>query len=148
MTYASIMVAVDLRDDAPARLRLAGRLAHDFHARLIGVAAEPLPYVVAPPGPTLGSSYCVGAATDLVRDRIERAHAAFRDAAGAGGGAEWRSDLDDPLSFLAGQARAADLVVLGRGGGDPPAVDPGDAVMHLGRPVLVVPPGVDRLDGR
>ncbi|PNA08544.1 universal stress protein UspA, partial [Pseudomonas sp. MPR-R1B] len=32
MTYASIMVAVDLTDGARGRVRLAGQLADAFHA--------------------------------------------------------------------------------------------------------------------
>ncbi len=54
------------------------------------------------------------------------------------------------MPFLAEQARAADLVVLGRLPRDSVAVwseaaDPGDMILRLGRPVLVVPPDIKTL---
>ena len=54
MTYASIMVAVDLTDGARAACAWAAHLADDFHARLTGVAAEMPDYSWAPAGPTPG----------------------------------------------------------------------------------------------
>ncbi|MGE0726063.1 MAG: universal stress protein, partial [Alphaproteobacteria bacterium] len=54
-----------------------------------------------------------------------------------------------PGRFLVDQARAADLVVIGRDSGPATrwhlAAAPGDVVLGLGRPLLVVPPGVRRL---
>jgi nucleotide-binding universal stress UspA family protein len=59
----------------------------------------------------------------------------------------------EPDAFIATQARAADLVVVGRGGSgdasDPLlGVSPSDVVMTVGRPVLVVPPGMARLSAQ
>jgi nucleotide-binding universal stress UspA family protein len=149
MTYASIMVAVDLADQARNRVRLAAHLADTFHAGLIGVAAEMPAYVVPPPGPTPASAYALEASSEIVLDELRRAHALFTDVAGVRSRIEWRSNLDFPLSFLIAQAAAADLVVVERKTESGPAlltVDPGDLVMALGRPVLVVPPHVDSLD--
>ena len=151
MTYASIMVAVDLTDGARSRVRLAAHLADDFHARLTGVAAEQPAYSVPPAGPTPASAYALAASNEIVLDELARAHALFTDVAGARSRIEWRSNLDFPLAFLIAQAAAADLVVVGRRTNLAPAlfsVDPADAVMHLGSPVLVVPPGVDHLDAK
>lgn len=150
MSFASFMVSVDLGDSARARIRLAGHLADAFGARLIGVAAEMPAYAAAPIGPTLGGAYCLATAEEAVLKDLRTAHAIF-DAESAGRSrVEWRSNLDIPVEFLARQAPAADLAIVGRGeaGGPLPAVDPGDALMRLGIPLLVVPPGVDRCEAR
>ena len=151
MTFASIMVAVDLGPQARDRVRLSGHLADAFQARLIGVAAETPAYAVPPVGPTPGSAFALSASSEAVLQDLKRAHAAFEEAAGPRDRVEWRSNLDFPLPFLISQAAAADLVVVGSKDGTGAglfAVDPGDAVMHLGRPVLVVPPEVDHCDAR
>lgn len=151
MTYASIMVAVDLTDEARSRVRLAKGLADDFHARLIGVAAEQSAYAVPPAGPTPASAFALAEGAEAILNDLRRAHEAFAEAAGDAGRIEWRSTLGFPLPFLLAQAPAADLVVIGRKTGTVPAlfaVDPADAVMHLGRPVLLTPPGVDHLDAK
>ncbi len=151
MTFASIMVAVDLAPQARERVRLAGHLADDFRARLIGVAAERAAYAVPPVGPTPASSYALTASNESVLDDLRQAHAAFEEASAGRSRVEWRSNIDLPLPFLMAQAAAADLVVVGRRAETGPAlfsVDPADLVMHLGRPVLIVPPGIDHLDAR
>ncbi|AWN42796.1 universal stress protein [Methylobacterium durans] len=151
MTYASMMVAMDLTPQAPDRVRLAGHLADDFRARLIGVAAETPAYAVPPVGPTPASAYALAASNEIVLNDLRQAHAAFEEAAGGRSRVEWRSNLDFPLPFLVAQSAAADLVVVGRKTEPGPmlfSVNPGDLVMHLGRPVLVVPPGVDHLDAK
>ncbi|GMA74246.1 hypothetical protein GCM10025880_06630 [Methylorubrum aminovorans] len=151
MSYASIMVAVDLAAEARERVHLAGHLADDFRARLIGVAAEEASYAIAPAGPIPASAYALAANNEVILNDLKRAHAVFEAAAGGRSRIEWRSNLDFPLPFLIAQAAAADLVVVGRKGPPGPllfSVDPGDLVMHVGRPILVVPPGIDHLDAR
>ena len=151
MTYASIMVAVDLADQARNRVRLAAHLADTFHAGLIGVAAEQPAYAVPPVGPTLASAYALEASSEMVLNDLRSAHAAFTDIAGTRSRIAWRSNLGLPLSFLTAQAAAADLVVVGRKTESGPAlfaVDPGALVMQVGRPVLVVPPHIDVLDAK
>ena len=150
MTYASIMVAVDLTDQARNRVRLAAHLADDFHAGLIGVAAEMPDYGGCPVGPTPGGAYCIPSIQEAVLDDLARAHAVFEEASGGRSRTEWRSNLVFPLAFLTSHAAAADLVILGRKDDRDPflSVDPGDALMNLGRPVLVVPPKVDHLDAK
>ena len=151
MTFASIMVAMDLTTEARDRVRLAGHLADEFRARLIGVAAETPAYAVPPVGPTPASAYALTASNETVLNDLRQAHAAFEEAAGNRSRVEWRSNIELPLPFLVAQAAAADLVVVGRKtepGTMLFSVDPGDLVMRLGRPVLVVPPGVDHLDAK
>ena len=150
MAYASIMVGLDLGDGSRERTRLAAQLAERFQARLIGVASREPDYVR---GYDESSAY--GAATlNDIRDAaladIADIEQAFRAVAGTGRLVEWRSDLQDPEIFVAEQSRAADLIVLGRRGGedfsDPRfALNAGRALMGLGRPVMVVPTGVDHL---
>lgn len=148
MTIANIMVAVDLGESARDRVHLAAYLADDFHAGLIGVAAEMPDYGGAPVGPTPGGAYGIPAIQETVLDDLRRAQATFREATGGRSRTEWRSNLDFPLAFLTSQVAVADLVVLGREGDRDPclSVDPGDVLMRVGRPVLVVPPKVSRLD--
>ncbi|MDP4003346.1 universal stress protein [Methylobacterium sp. NEAU K] len=151
MTYASIMVAVDQNPHARDRVRLAAHLADDFHAGLIGVCAEQPAFAVPPVGPTPASAYALEASSEIILDDLKRAHAVFAEAVGTRSRIEWRSNLDLPLPFLVAQAAAADLVVVGRRtdpGSGLFSVDAGEALMHLGRPVLVVPPDVDHLDAK
>jgi nucleotide-binding universal stress UspA family protein len=58
--------------------------------------------------------------------------------------------LDFPNEVLTREARSADLVVVGRtkaAGSIYRALDPGGAILKLGRPTLVVPEGVSALRG-
>lgn len=61
---------------------------------------------------------------------------------------EWRSFAHFPNEVIAVQARAADLVIIGR---DPlhddafHTFDPGAIILACGRPVLVLPSGINRL---
>lgn len=150
MSYASIMVAVDLGEHARDRVHLAGHLADDFHARLIGVAAEMPAYQAAPVGPTLGSAYFLPLVQEAVLNDLRMAHEAFKDAAGERSRVEWRSKLDFPLAFLTRQSAAADLLIVGRDDEVSPlmSVDPGDALMQVGLPLLIVPPKIDHLDAK
>jgi nucleotide-binding universal stress UspA family protein len=145
MSYATIMVHVDVDEGSDARLRLAAELAKRFSATLIGTSAALVP---AEYGPYLGPAR-FAAEQRGVGASLARCEAAFRQIAGAAGiKHEWRSDDDLPDDYLAREARAADLVIVGR---VPPsrsalrAIDPGRAVLRAGRPVLVVPPGIDSL---
>ena len=63
---------------------------------------------------------------------------------------EWRRAYAAPVDFVAREARAADIVITGAdrvGGLSDPLwrLDPSELVMKLGRPMMVVPPEVDRL---
>jgi len=51
---------------------------------------------------------------------------------------EWRSAFESPGELLLREARAADLLVIGRGRSEYDA-DPGVIVLRAGRPVLLVP---------
>ncbi|MCJ2012798.1 universal stress protein [Methylobacterium sp. J-076] len=150
MTYASIMVAVDPEEESRRRVRVAAHLADRFGAGLIGVAAERPDYAAFSADPGAGGPFVLPVLDELCLDRLRQAHALFAQAAALGSRMAWRSDIEDPLSFLLAQAVAADLVVLGRPLRDTPAgrfaIAPDGAVMALGRPVLLVPAPVEHLE--
>ena len=142
MSYASVMVPVDLGPAAVPRIKLAGGLAGRFGAVLIGVAALSVveAQLIEDDGRPAGES-------------LIEAEAVFQRLAGGRSRVEWRSAISEPSSFLAEQARAADLVVLNRpdptiARGWTSTVAPGDFLLASGRPVLVAPPQVDTLSAR
>ncbi|HML13477.1 MAG TPA: universal stress protein [Xanthobacteraceae bacterium] len=145
MSYAVIMVHTDVDESFDACLRLGSQLARRFSATLIGTSAALVP---AEYGPYLGAA---GFAEEQrgVGALLARREAALRQVAEAAGiPHEWRSDDDLPDDFVAREARAADLVVVGRVAASASvlrAVDPGRVLLRAGRPVLVVPPGIESL---
>jgi len=152
MTYATVMVNLALDQPNDSRLQVAGELAERFGAAIVGVAAAQF----APP-----LYFTDGAAAQDVIDqeeagvrrRLADLEGQFRAAMrGRGGNTEWRSALDFPERFVTSQMRCADIVVSG---GRSPAfsdafslASPKDLVMQAGRPVLVVPDGINWLDLR
>lgn len=150
MSYATVMVHVDVDATANDRVRLAAALADRFAADLIGVAS-----FLLPPYPAEGAYFATRSVVEQERRDIEtllvRAETAFRAAAGADRSRiEWRAAIELPDTYLAAQARAADLVVVGRPSRPldvASAPDPGSIALWAGRPVLVVPPGIDTLAG-
>jgi nucleotide-binding universal stress UspA family protein len=62
---------------------------------------------------------------------------------------DWRAFPDPPLGVVLREARAADLVIMESNpeGVDYSSPSPGDAVMQLGRPALLVPKGVSSVKG-
>jgi nucleotide-binding universal stress UspA family protein len=155
MGYATIMVHVEAGAAAEARMRVATALADRFDAALIGLAADTFAPPVAHP---MAGAALMADAMQAERERIEAELRAAADRFRAVAGAEerrlgWRSFVDDPAETLAREARAADLLVLGR---DPEAAgrasfraaDPGDVLMRAGRPVLVTPPGAPTPEAR
>ncbi|MGU3540802.1 universal stress protein [Methylobacterium sp. A54F] len=138
MSYARMMVSVDLGPAAAARVRLAADLAHRLGAGLTGIAA------------TRGPARPRGAATAGTALRlhdIERARLLFEGNAGQVARTAWRARAANAAVFLVDQARSADLVVLGRAGdlAADLAVEPGRVLCGAGRPVLLAPPGFERL---
>lgn len=131
------------------RVEVAGRLARDLGARLIGLGAETFePMATAEPFMGFGAAELVMAVQDQIGKNLDAAQDAFRrDAAGVE--LEWRQVQDYPHRALANLAHAADLIVVsprGRAGADRTA-DPADVVMSAGRPVLMIPPGRHHLHG-
>jgi nucleotide-binding universal stress UspA family protein len=143
MSYATLMVHVDLDRPSDRRVRLASELAQRFSAVLIGISA------CAPARLPEGEEIANPSEMPVIADTLEHIGAQFRRVAGVGErSVEWRSALDFPTDFVAREARGADLVIVGRSqapAGTSRSLDPGDLLMRAGRPVLTVPEEVDRL---
>jgi nucleotide-binding universal stress UspA family protein len=151
MSYAAILVHAEVDPAAEQRLRLAAELANDFDARLIGVAAE----LFEPPTVVAAAGYLDGetmvAEAKVVEEDLKLAETKFQDIArGVRRGADWRCAVALPDEMIALQARAADLIVAGPRRPEPYGfhnrADPGDILMQSGRPVLIAPPAMARLD--
>jgi len=144
MTYANLMVHLELGRANAGLLRITGEIAERFNAGVIGIAARP------PLTMVYGDGYISG---DLYeQDQIETARemraaeAEFRAALSAHVGTlEWRSSTSFGLvaDYLAAESRSADLLITGVAAGgvfdSSRAVNTGDLVMQAGRPVLTVP---------
>jgi nucleotide-binding universal stress UspA family protein len=145
MSYAVLMAYIDADSTPEHRVRLAAGLADKFNATLIGLSALPIH------PPFLVESVVIQQATPADVEETMATLAAkegwFRKIAGADQRKiEWRAILDYPDDTLPREARSADLIVIGQtsGPGDE-SLDPGGALLRIGRPVLVVPDGVSLL---
>lgn len=145
---ATILVHLDGEPGALQRVELAAGLARRTDALLIGSAAGA---PVAQPRFAPAGAWIPGlvAQEEEMRRVLQDLHDRFLAAAGpmAGG---WRAGILEPTLFLASQARAADLLVVGASQSNPAcsplAADAGRLVVSAGRPVLVVPPGLADCD--
>lgn len=143
MSYATLMVHLDLAEDDEARLAVGAELAARCGAAVIGIAAcdpQPAPYFYAAYGDQV-----LGEDRAKVERQLAELGERFRQAmVGSTKSVEWRAALASPVPFVAREARAADLLIVGASAGGALA-DPGrtldvaDLVMQAGRPVLVVP---------
>jgi len=147
MSYATLMVYVDAHGPSQQRIRLAASLADRFNATLIGVSALAVRSTMVVEGAVVEDM--TEADVKHIRTKLADRENWFRNTVGADHRKlEWRPVLDDPTEGLAREARAADLVVIAqtRRPGDVYAVlDPGGAILKMGRPALVVPDEVNSL---
>ena len=148
MSYSSLLVHVDVDGEIGGRARLAAGLAKQFHSHLIGAAswmARP-PFVVE--GVTIDPEPTEEDYKEM-REVLGRRGQEFVASVGVDRSkVEWRSSIDFPTEFVAREARAADLVIIGRDRSpyDPyRSTDAGALVLRAGRPVLAVPPGIPSL---
>lgn len=153
MTYKTVMVSLALDMSNDARLEVAGQLVKRFNAHAIGIAAgEFSPPLYFTTGEQAQRVLDQGHAA--IRNRIAEVEAQFRAAMQHRAAAvEWRCADDFPSRFIAQQARAADIIVVGEEGCDAISnpfmrADSSDLLMQTGRPLLVVPDGGDWLDLR
>ena len=136
MSFAALMVHVDVEHDSEQRVELAIGLADRFQATLIGVAGCALwpAFMAGDARLTESNQYDLQKLTA----RFEQRGKTFRAQGRSLRQTEWRSALEPPGELLLREARAADLLVIGRrrSGDD---ADPGVIVLRAGRPVLLVP---------
>jgi nucleotide-binding universal stress UspA family protein len=143
MSYATLMVYVE---NAPSRIRLAADLAKRLEASLIGIAARASMPVVT------GEDAAIDSA---LLDQENAGIKAFLDKAGEDFRAatseyripvEWRSAPDVPDEFVAAEARAADLLIVGQiSAAAYRSLEVASLLLKAGRPVLVVPKDVATL---
>jgi len=144
MSYATLMVQLQVGQPNGAVLDVAGLLAKDNKAAILGVAAAQDPnHLLAEDYVFLGDFAEKRASEN--RAKIAATEAEFR-AALSGADIEWRLSLSYPsvTEYLAEEARGADLIIVTA---DPPAkslppaarFELADFVAAAGRPVLAVP---------
>jgi len=139
---AALMVHVDIEYDSEQRVELAIGLADRFQAALIGIAGCTLwPAFMAG---DVGLTKCNQYDFQKVMVRFEQRGKKLRAQGRSLRQIEWRTALETPGELLLREARAADLLVIGRrrSGDD---ADPGVIVLRAGRPVLLVPDTIGAL---
>jgi nucleotide-binding universal stress UspA family protein len=151
MTYATLMVHLDVGSSNAGRLQVAGDLADRFGAGVVGIAAAQPMQVAYADGYVSGEM--IEGDVEAKEKEITAAEAEFRGAFQKRTNAlEWRSAITlDPLSdFIACEARSADVVITGADRNKSVFdtsrhVELGDLVMRIGRPVLVVPESAPKI---
>jgi hypothetical protein len=150
MTYATVMLHLQLGVSNANLLKVAADLAQRFQTRVIGIAAcEPMQMVY-------GDGYVsgdiveqnradIGVQMTLVESEFQNAMSSRFEKS------EWRSIVKNGslTDYLVAQARSADLFITSVASSDyfdaSRAADTGDIIMKIGRPVLVVPPAAHQL---
>ena len=148
MSYAALMVYVEADGIPEQRVRIASELAAKFDAALIGLSARAVP----PPFIAEGVIIEKYTEADIEKMRMELAKRGdwFRRVVGTDCKAvQWRTALDFPGDTLVREARCADLVIIEQrtpGRYDNYRnLDPGDVLLKIGRPTLLVGPDVASL---
>src|SRR5499427_5685022 len=142
MPFSTMMVHVDIEPGSERRIELAIGLADRFQATLIGIAGYALwpAFVAGDVGLTESNQYDL----QKVTARFDERGKTFRAQGRSLERIEWRSALESPGELLLREARAADLIIIGRRRSENDA-DPGVIVLRAGRPVLLVPDTVAAL---
>jgi nucleotide-binding universal stress UspA family protein len=156
MGFASIMVHVGADADTQGRVDIARSLATRFNAALIGIAGQAAPAMVS--GDIVGEIDRHSGGDIVEGDEIDEPDTtaivswlaalanAFRGNAEPNANVTFRSAVEQPMAFIVREARAADLVILGRASDIADrAVDPAHVLVRCGRPLLVVPHAVGTL---
>ena len=144
MTYATIMVNMQLGRSNAAVLRMASTLARRFGASVTGIAARQPMQILYTDGCYVSPELIDGDREEIAKE-MRAAQAEFRGAVELPRAElEWREAVtyEPPCDFVAREARRADLVLSGMPtpkAADATRVATGDLVMQTGRPVLVIP---------
>jgi nucleotide-binding universal stress UspA family protein len=147
MSYATLMVYVNVDHVSKALVSVAADLADRFAAKLIGLSALAIVPPVVAEGVVIVNHASEFEIAQMNRSLVE-ARDSFRAIAGAERETEWRSALEIPTDTLIREARCADLIIIEKSGRSIDfyrAPDSGTAIMGAGGPFLVVPGGVKAL---
>ena len=147
MRFSTIMACLELEQSNDACLRIAGDLASRFDAKLIGIAVTnpqpaPAPYSMQGTFDRHQLDRILADTTKQLADLEERFRSVMAQRVKE---IEWRSAMGRPEAYVAREARAADLIVIGANDNGLRHLDPGDLVMQAGRPIFVVPSEVEFL---
>jgi nucleotide-binding universal stress UspA family protein len=146
MSFSNIMVHLDLERTNDAYLRIAVDLADRFNTKLIGIAAA-TGQSSHHEDETITQMSLQELYSDITK-RLAQTEDRFRIKSSPRQ-IEWRSAIARPVRYVSREARAADLVMVGAqrdGLSDlTGSLDPGELVMQVGRPVLVIPSQVEAL---
>lgn len=143
MSYKSILVNLSIEGSIVPVVKAASDLAQRRNARLIGFcAADTYLPVTGPQGTTLAAQVWRQMRDDDER-RFKELHKEFEALVAGTVETDWRAVQERPNYALAQVARIADIVVTqatdGAATNDTARkVDPGGAVLQLGRPLLLV----------
>jgi nucleotide-binding universal stress UspA family protein len=144
MSISSIAVHVDSDPKSRLRVELSCKLARQLNAHLIGLGAAMTRLPPDPAGFSL-SAEVLALQEQATKEVLGAAEACFRSVILPTDSAEWRGAFDFPAGHVARNARAADLIVIGRTrevADDYLFLDPGESIIRSGRPALVVPPNL------
>ncbi len=147
MTYATLMVHLELGTANTRLLQITGELAQRFKASVIGIAARQPLQMVYGDGYVSGDFYEQDEIS--MAKELQAAEAEFRAALHHSAPTiEWRSarTYANLADYLVAEARGADLIVTGVAHGDlfdaSRSVNTADLIMQAGRPVFTVPSAV------
>jgi nucleotide-binding universal stress UspA family protein len=147
MSYATLMVYVEVDGHPKNRVTLATELSDKFKSTLMGLSALAIRPLFL--DETFSSDKVTGADIERMKLKVARQEDWFRRSARTEHGkVEWRSVLEFPIDAVSREARCADLIILGRTktpGDEYSSLDPGAALLRIGRPTLIVPDAVSSL---
>lgn len=147
MSYATLLVYVNVDHVSKQLVSVAADLADKFSSKLIGLSALAMTPPVTAEGAVILDDEAEFDVAQM-KAKIEQAGSKFRAAAGSTRQTEWRSFLEFPTETLISEARCADLIVVEKNRVSwniHKVVDNGSAILGAGRPFLVVPPAVKSL---
>jgi nucleotide-binding universal stress UspA family protein len=145
MNLTTILVHLDHSEHCIARIGLAASMARLHGSHLVGLIPTGL-YDGSIPADAIAADRAgfIAASADYLRTRAEAVAHVFRDQLGGAGPLSFDVRVVDEPSVEAvmRHGRTSDLIVVGQGDdADAMTADnlPAQAVLHAGRPVLVVP---------
>jgi nucleotide-binding universal stress UspA family protein len=144
MTYASLMVNLDLATSNAHVLQVAAFLAHEFNTCLIGIAVKQITQIYHDNGPDISADIIKKDHRDNIQ-MMTKAEMEFRTSLKFHiHHLEWHSKLlfDSEADYLAQEARSADLIIANmpthKSNARPNHMIT-SLLMQVGRPMLLVP---------